>query len=60
VKKAIPKYVQLQGRERVNWIGTAQHRMPMQDLMNNDSIKEAAHPEAKENAREAGKRLACW
>ena len=32
----------------------------MQDLMNNDSTKKAAHPEAKEDTGEVGKRLACW
>jgi hypothetical protein len=32
-------------------MSTAQHMMPLPDLMKNDSIKEAAYPEAKENAR---------
>jgi hypothetical protein len=31
-------------------MSTTQHMMPLQDLMKNDSIKEAAHPEDKENA----------
>jgi hypothetical protein len=49
VKKAIPKCVELQCCRRVSRIHTAQHMMPLQDLMQHDSIEEAtqAQPQQK-------------
>ena len=49
VEQPVPKGVELQVAESVNWIPTAQHMVPLEHLVQDDAIEEAAKAKAEQD-----------
>jgi hypothetical protein len=61
VEKAIPHHIEFQVMEVIRWkAGTGKHMMPLQHLVKDDPIKEAAESQPKKdsgNRRKAAPRI---
>jgi hypothetical protein len=52
VKQSVTQGIHLQAGNCIYWVHTAKHVMPLKDLMQENSIEEATHPNAEDDARQ--------